>query len=101
MALIGAYDDEPHRSNIYADAGYQRYLAFLESQVRGKPGMPVENPEPFQPVGAAELVDGPVVAPEPGRPKGRRRRKQVRPQDIEPRGNTDLARYARKLKGEP
>jgi hypothetical protein len=63
MALIGAYDDEPHRSNIYADAGYQRYLAFLESQVRGKPGMPVENPEPFQPVGAAELVDGPVGSP--------------------------------------
>jgi hypothetical protein len=78
----------------------QEYLAFLQSTVRGTPGRPRVNPEPYQlPPEASELVDGIAPAPEPEKPT--RRRKQVKPQDLELRGNTDLARYARKLKGEP
>jgi hypothetical protein len=97
MALIGAYDSDSNRNPTFAE--WQRYLAYLETLVDGEPGRPRATPEPFEPVEAFELVDGPVVAPPPEKPK--RRRRAVKPRDLEPRGNTDLARYARKLKGEP
>jgi hypothetical protein len=41
----------------------QEYLAFLQSTVRGEPGRPRINPEPYRlPPEASELVDG--IAPE-------------------------------------
>jgi hypothetical protein len=100
MALIGAYDDEPRNQNRFCQPGVQRYLAWLETQIRGVPGGPVENPEPFIVREASELVDGPVVAPEPERPK--RKRKPVREADLPApdRDSVNLARFARKLKGQ-
>jgi hypothetical protein len=73
---------------------------FLESTVRGTPGGPVENAEPFRVREAAELVDGPVVAPPPDEP--RRKRKPVRKADMPAvdRDAVSLARFARKLKGQ-
>ena len=52
MALIsGVYDnsDVPSR-NPNCRRGVQKYLAHLESTVRGKPGFPVEDPESFKSV---------------------------------------------------
>jgi hypothetical protein len=102
VALIsGVYDnsDVPGR-NPNCRRGVQEYLAHLESTIRGKPGRPVEDPEPFIPVEASELVDGPVVAPPPETPK--RKRKAPRKADMPARDRdaVNLASFARKLKGE-
>jgi hypothetical protein len=101
MALISAYDEEPRKHNIYADARYQRFLATPRVHGRGEPGGPVEDPEPFIPVGESELVDGIPPAPEPEKPK--RKRKPARKADMPARDRdaVNLARYARKLRGEP
>jgi hypothetical protein len=78
----------------------QEYLAWLQTQVRGEPGRPRVSPEPLIVREASELIDSPTTTP-PVPERSKRRRKAVKPQDLEPSGNTDLARYARKLKGEP
>jgi hypothetical protein len=100
LALIGAYDEEPRKQNIYADVRYQRYLAHLESTVVGEPGRPRAIPEPYQePPEAGELLDGPVAPSEtPGR---QRKRKPVRKADMLAldRDAVNLARYARKITG--
>ena len=98
VALIGAYDDEPRGQNPNCRPGVQAYLKFLEIQVRGTPGMPVENPEPFKPVEAVELVDGTAPAPKLEKPKRKRRRVKLEP--ALDRDSANLARFARKLKGE-
>jgi hypothetical protein len=100
LALISAYDDEPRNHNLYADARYQRYLAHLESTVRGEPGEPVANPEPFIVQERSELVDGLVVAPAPEKPK--RKRKPARKADMPTldRDSVNLASFARKVKGQ-
>jgi hypothetical protein len=98
VALIDGHG-EPRNSNPNCLRGVQRYLSYLETQVRGTPGMPVENPEPFQVIEAFELVDGPVVAAEPEKPK--RKRRKVKPEPALDRDSVNLARFARRLKGEP
>jgi hypothetical protein len=100
MALISAHpDDEPRNHNLYADARYQRFLAHLESTVRGEPGGPVTEPEPFIPVGETELVDGIPPAPEPPRPPRRKRpKRRPVPEDF-PTGDRELKALARKLTG--
>jgi hypothetical protein len=99
MALIsGVYDDEPRNHNLCADARYQRFLEHLESKVVGEPGRPRAIPEPFEPVEAMELVDGPVVAPVPP-PKPPRRPKRGQVAEEFPTGDRELKALARKLTG--
>ena len=99
MALIGAYDDEPRGQNPNCRPGVQAYLAFLATQVRGEPGRPRVNAEPFEPVEALELVDG--VHPEPEPPKRRRKpRNMQRASHLEePTPDKELRLLARKLTG--
>jgi hypothetical protein len=103
MALIsGVADDEPRKQNRNCLPGVQRYLAHLESTVVGEPGRPRAIPEPFEPVEAQELIDGPAVAPPPERPRKQRKRKSVRKADMPARDSdsVNLAKYVRKLKGQ-
>ena len=99
MALIDGYG-EPRNQNRFCAPGVQRYLEFLQSTVRGEPGRPVADPAPYRlPPEASELVDG--VPPEP-KPERSRKRKPAR--TLGPaldRDSVNLARYARKLRGEP
>jgi hypothetical protein len=97
MALIGAYDDDRRRdSDCRMDRGYQRYLKWLETQERA-------IPDPFEIRERAELVDGPVAAPPPPKPRKHRKRKPARRADMPARDSDsiNLAKYARKLRGEP
>jgi hypothetical protein len=96
MALIGAYDNEPDRSRTSAPS-WQKYLAHLETLIDGEPGRPRVTPEPFEPVEASELVDGPVVAPAPPKPPRRPKRRPV-PEAL-PTTDRDLKLLARKLTG--
>jgi hypothetical protein len=96
MALIDGYN-EPRKQNPNCRPGVQTYLKFLQSTVRGKPGFPVENPEPLIPVEAAELVDGIAAAPE--KPKRKRKPASNADRPTLDRDSANLARYARKITG--
>lgn len=96
MALITASPEE--NLGPPSNAAWQRYLAFLDSTVVGEPGRPRAIPEPFEPVGETELVDGPVVAPESPKPPRKRSKHRPVPEDF-PTGDRDLKLLARKLTG--
>jgi hypothetical protein len=100
MALIGAYDDDGNRHRNSAPS-WQRYLEHLESTVRGEPGRPRVNPEPFQVREESELVDGPVVAPPPPRSKRKGKAPLKADMPAPDRDAVNLKAYARRLKGEP
>jgi hypothetical protein len=101
MALVGAYDEESRKSNVYADPGYQRYLKWLQETVDGEPGRSRANSQPFEVVEKTELVDGPVVAPPPARSKRKRRRVRQSTEAIIPGASRTDKRLVRRLKGEP
>jgi hypothetical protein len=80
--------DQPY----WMDAGYQRWLARLE--VDGEP-------EPFQVREEFELVDGPPPSPKPKLTPKPRKRRTVKPEEqASDRDSVNLARFARKLKGQ-
>jgi hypothetical protein len=101
MALIDGGNEPASRLHPNCRRGLQEFYAYLESQVRGEPGGPVQSPEPFQVREEAELVDGPVQAPPPEKPRKHRKRKPPRKADM-PAPDRDaitLAKYARTLTG--
>jgi hypothetical protein len=106
VALIGGGNEPAPKLHSNCRPGVQRYLQYLESTVRGTPGMAVENPEPFQIREEAQLIDGPAVQPKPSQKpklapsKPRRKRQRVKAEDLEPRRDVALQQYCRRLKGQ-
>ena len=57
--------------------------------------------KPKQPLTRNEVAHKQLVRLLAAKDKAKKKKPEEKPRDLEPRGNTDLPRYARKLKGEP